>query len=161
MRSIFALGIVAAFTAVQLVLPSSSQAADYVGSAKCKMCHNKEEKGAQYTKWEGSKHSKAFEALKSAAAKKIAADAETNAKCLECHKVGADEGVGCEACHGAGSDYKKMDVMKDKTKAIAAGLVIPDAKVCEKCHNAKSPTFKSFDFAEMAKKIEHKMPAAK
>ncbi len=62
-------------------------------------------------------------------------------------------GVQCEACHGAGSDYKKMTVMKDKAAAIAAGLVMPDAKVCAKCHNDKAPgklgaTAKDFDFAK-------------
>jgi mono/diheme cytochrome c family protein len=69
-------------------------------------------------------------------------------------------GIQCEACHGAGSDYKKMSVMKDKAAAIAAGLVMPDAKVCANCHNEKAPgklgaTAKDFDFAKMKEKGAH------
>ncbi|MCJ7800822.1 MAG: cytochrome c family protein, partial [Candidatus Marinimicrobia bacterium] len=45
---------------------------EFVGSARCKMCHNKVEKGAQYTKWEASVHAKAFETLKSEESAKIA-----------------------------------------------------------------------------------------
>ena len=45
---------------------------EYVGTANCKMCHNKEEKGAQFSKWEASVHAKAFETLKSEESAKIA-----------------------------------------------------------------------------------------
>ena len=38
------------------------------------MCHNKAEKGAQYTKWMEGPHSGAFETLKSEESAKIAAD---------------------------------------------------------------------------------------
>jgi hypothetical protein len=31
-----------------------------------------------------------------------------------------------------------------------------DPKMCEKCHNSESPTFKGFKMAEMWAKIEHK-----
>jgi len=45
----------------------------------------------------------------------------------------------CEACHGPGSDYKKMSIMKDRAKAEAAGLIMPTLESCnEKCH-AKAP----------------------
>ena len=46
----------------------------YVGNASCKMCHNKVEKGAQYTEWTNSVHAKAFETLKSEQAAQIAKD---------------------------------------------------------------------------------------
>ena len=69
-------------------------------------------------------------------------------KCKMCHKVQyeswaaskhatkADPKVDCETCHGAGSDYKTMSVMKDPEKAKAAGLIAkPDKATCmEKCH---------------------------
>jgi hypothetical protein len=42
--------------------------------------------------------------------------------------------LGCEDCHGPGSEYKAKAVMKDAAKARAAGLVIPDAAFCGKCH---------------------------
>lgn len=40
----------------------------------------------------------------------------------------------CESCHGPGSEYKTMAIMKDPAKARAAGLVIPDASFCANCH---------------------------
>jgi len=67
-------------------------------------------------------------------------------KCKMCHKVqyeswsaGAhaknEPVVDCESCHGPGSEYKNMSVMKDPEKAKAAGLVMPDAKFCTaSCH---------------------------
>ena len=40
----------------------------------------------------------------------------------------------CEGCHGPGSEYKTMAIMKDPAKARAAGLVIPDQAFCSQCH---------------------------
>jgi len=66
-------------------------------------------------------------------------------KCRVCHKVQhaswAASGhakrtppLDCEGCHGPGSEYKALAVMKDPKKARAAGLVDPDAAYCGKCH---------------------------
>lgn len=67
--------------------------------------------------------------------------------CKMCHKVEfeswakskhatATPKVECETCHGPGSDYKAMSVMKDPAKAKAAGLIAkPDKASCTaKCH---------------------------
>jgi hypothetical protein len=166
----------AAAAAPAAAAPAAHQ---YVGAKKCKMCHNAEKAGAQFTKWTESKHAKAFETLASEAAKKIAtdkgiADPQKAAECLSCHQTGngvaaehlaatyTAEGVTCESCHGAGADYIKMKTMqgiRDKSlKAEEYGLVMPTEETCKTCHNDKSPTFKSFDFAEYGKKIEHKIP---
>lgn len=137
-------------------------AGDFIGVKKCKMCHKGEKKGNVFEKWEKGPHAKAFESLK-------AKGKETDPACLECHvtgfnttgyKVGAAnaadfEGVQCESCHGAGSDYKSMSVMKDKKLSMEKGLIEPSEEVCKKCHNEKSPTFKGFDFKEWVKKIDH------
>lgn len=149
-----------------------------VGSEKgCKMCHQGAAKGDQFKIWSESSHAKAFASLATPEALEVGkklgiAEPQKDPKCLECHttkgflkaEVGAAyveaEGVGCEACHGAGSDYKGMTVMKDKAKAVAAGLVIPDEKTCVKCHNEKSPTYKPFKFADAVKLIAHPKPAA-
>jgi hypothetical protein len=151
----------------------------YVGAGKCKMCHNSPAKGDQFKIWSGSKHAKAFEVLATAEADSVAkklgvAKPQTSDKCLGCHLTGfaasadakattysATEGVGCEACHGPGSDYMAMSVMKDKKAAIAAGLVVPDEKTCVTCHNDKSPTYKTFVMADFVKKIAHPIPKAK
>ena len=157
---------------------SPAWAADhaFVGADKCKMCHNAAPKGAQYTKWSESAHAKAFAALGSEEAKKVAsakgiADPQKAPECLKCHVTGhgvdaarltdkynAAQGVSCESCHGAGGDYWKMEVMKDEAKATAAGMVLPKEDTCKTCHNAESPTFKGFDFATYAAKIAHPNP---
>jgi len=156
----FLLGIVTLFASFL-----NAQDIKYVGAAKCKMCHNKEEKGEQYNKWAGGPHAKAMAALKGADA--------TNAKCLKCHStfdsvaenlrggITREEGVSCESCHGAGSAYKVAGIMKDKTKAMANGLIMPDEKLCRKCHNKESPNYKEFNFAAYSKKIAHKDPSKK
>lgn len=135
----------------------------FVGVGTCKMCHK-----AQYEVWAGSAHAKAMQAAKVA----------DDPKCIKCHQTafGADaalldpkfdktQGVQCEACHGAGGDYKAMASMKDHAKAVAAGLnpiKVADGsaeKLCVTCHNAQSPTFKGFKFEEYWAKIKHGLPA--
>jgi len=145
----------------------------YIGAAKCKMCHNS--KGKQYDIWSASKHAKALENLKGDAALKIGkakgiASPSTDAKCLKCHSTAAsidaslnggitkEEGVSCEGCHGPGSNYKAPIVMKNKEDAIKKGLIIPNEKLCVKCHNSESPTFKSFDYKIYVAKIAHNNP---
>jgi len=148
----------------------------YVGAEKCKMCHNAPTKGAQFTKWTGSKHSKAFQALAGEEAKKVAAakgiaDPQKAPECLRCHVTGhgvsaakltdkykAEEGVSCEACHGPGGDYWQMSVMKDAAKSKAAGMIVPDEATCKTCHNADSPTFKGFDYKAALAQIAHPNP---
>lgn len=157
----------------------------FVGAKKCGMCHKKAKDGEQLKIWKNSPHAKAFETLKSEKADKIAAErgfktkaAETE-ECVACHTTGhgvdaklfakkfkVEDGVQCEACHGAGSKFKSKKVMKDHGKAVAAGLTDFSAegsaeKLCKTCHNEKSPTFKEkgFDFKKMWEKIKHPIPA--
>jgi hypothetical protein len=142
----------------------TAQDFEYVGARKCKMCHNKPAKGAQYTKWTESKHSKAMESLSTEEAK--------DPKCLKCHSttghVDADliaslkveEGVSCESCHGPGSRYFPNSIMKDKAKAMERGMIEPTEAVCKTCHNAESPHFKGFNYKEYVAKIAHPKPAA-
>ncbi len=159
----------------------------YAGSAKCKMCHNSKAKGAQFKVWSGGQHSKAFATLGTPRAKEVAATAGVSGdpqkadECLVCHSTGhgapatqfiktfkASEGVGCESCHGPGDSYRKPKVMSSKNfkadpvAAVALykenGLITPDEKVCLKCHNEKSPTYKKFVFAERVKLIAHPNP---
>lgn len=110
----------------------------YVGAEKCKMCHK-----VQYTSWLETVHAKATEAAKQAP--------EFSADCLKCHATNADEslsGVQCEACHGPGSDYKKMSIMKDREKAVANGLIIPSQETCDGCH-VDNEHSKAVSFEEM------------
>lgn len=90
----------------------------YVGTPRCKVCHDSENIGNQYRIWALSPHSKAYQILAGERGKAVAArngveNAQENAACLKCHTTGGGEsgktipeGVGCEACHGPGSLYK-------------------------------------------------------
>ena len=141
----------------------------YVGSGKCKLCHKTEKQGEQFPKWEARMHSKSYVALTTDKAKELSADPLNDEICLKCHVPLAGkaddeilkEGVNCEVCHGAGSDYKKLTVMKDHAKAVEAGLVdYPDEeaikKQCLTCHeNAHD---KPFDFAAAWEKVKHPKP---
>ncbi len=139
---------------------------DYIGAPKCKMCHNKVDKGEQYNKWAKSPHANAYKTLASPKALEIAkakgiANPQKDQKCLKCHTtptLAAEEGVSCESCHGAGSAYKSAAIMKSHEQSVKNGLIVPDKKLCVKCHNPESPTYKSFDFASFSKKIEHNVP---
>ncbi len=68
-------------------------------------------------------------------------------KCKVCHKVQyaswaetaharRTPPLDCESCHGAGSEYKSLTIMKDPEKAKAAGLVMPTATFCASCHKS-------------------------
>jgi hypothetical protein len=146
----------------------------YVGAKMCKACHQTEKQGKQFDIWQKSKHAEAYKTLTGAKSAEIAKAkglkkaANESPECLECHAVTADakmtpDGVQCESCHGAGSAYKNMAIMKDKTKALVAGLNDLFAKgaaekMCKTCHNEKSPTHKEFKFEEMWAKIKHPTP---
>lgn len=154
--------------------------AHYIGADKCaKMCHKAKNKGEQLAIWQKSKHAQAYATLATPAALETAkkagvtGDPQKAEACLKCHVTGFEaaatlkdstfsynEGVSCEACHGAGSKYNKLGVMKDKKASLAAGMIEPTEAVCVKCHNKESPNYIPFVFAEMVKKIAHPKPAA-
>ncbi len=126
-HSVLVAGLVIAVAG--LAASATTAAPTYIGADKCKMCHK-----IQHTSWLETKHAKATESAKAAKDRKF------EAACLTCHATNKDEamaGVQCEACHGAGSDYKSIQVMKDKAKAVAAGLVIPTQATCDGCHDGK------------------------
>ncbi|ACG72002.1 conserved hypothetical protein [Anaeromyxobacter sp. K] len=71
-------------------------------------------------------------------------------KCKMCHRVQfeswsasphAQKGLDCEGCHGNGGDYWTASVMRDRAKAVAAGLVLPDLASCRKCHATDEARF--------------------
>ena len=149
----------------------------YIGSDKCaRMCHKGEKKGRQYEIWQESKHAGAFKTLgndqsREIAQKKGLGDPQKAPECLKCHVTAFDakkelvdstctyeEGVGCEACHGPGSEYRKLSTMKNHELAVAAGLWEQTEAVCVKCHNEESPTYKPFNFEEDVKKDAHPIP---
>ncbi|NCS81743.1 MAG: cytochrome C554 [Ignavibacteria bacterium CG22_combo_CG10-13_8_21_14_all_37_15] len=158
------------------------KAHSFVGAATCGMCHKSEKAGKQLDIWSKSKHAQAYKTLQTKEADAVAKEkgfetpaAKTEA-CLKCHAVGynldaallgakfkVEDGVQCESCHGAGSDYKDMKVMKNRDDAVSKGLVMPGdiEKFCITCHNSESPSFKGFNYTEMWSKINHSIPEIK
>ncbi len=150
------IAFVAIFCAPIFAADSTAVKHQYVGAAKCAMCHKKDN---VHPTWMETKHAKAWESLKP--------EEQKNETCVACHSTGKDAKgellteVQCEACHGPGSDYMKMSIMKDKKLAVENGLIVPDEKVCKKCHNDKVPpqyaAKEPFDFAKMKVKGVHAM----
>jgi hypothetical protein len=168
--------LVPAMSFLLFVVASGEVKHKYEGVKVCGMCHKGEAKGKILEKWQASEHATAYKTLESPESQKIAKSkglkksAAESAQCLECHvtafkvnksllgpKFDMKDGVQCEACHGPGSDYKSMAAMKDVKKAVENGLVLGkgDEKLCIKCHNKKSPTFKAFDYKKDWAKIAH------
>lgn len=158
---------------VTVVLGLFGQEFTYVGADKCQFCHKTEKQGRQYPIWQASRHASSFAALSSPQAADTAQragvkDPSNDPKCLQCHaplfakapELKA-EGVTCEVCHGPGSEYRKLSVMKDLALAKKSGLILPAGidevkNACLTCHaDAHGMTF---DFAAAWTKIKHMIP---
>jgi len=135
----------------------------YTGVAGCS-CHKRE-----ILDWRISNHGKAFESLKAGVKKLEKKRAEldpdkdytTDRKCLKCHTNGYRKkggfvdfestpemaGIGCEMCHGPGSEYKilhdekKATFTKEQAKAAGQLYGSEDVKVCTNCHTHKDSPF--------------------
>jgi hypothetical protein len=147
----------------------------YIGQEKCEFCHMKTHESEPT--WVILKHINAFSVLKTPLAKKFSKDPTHDENCLECHSTGLNapggykmndpsnqklEGVQCEMCHGWGYSYvetmakaKVLDVCDCKDECVHNGLVIPDQKVCVRCHNERCPVYVGFDFEASLKQIQH------
>jgi Cytochrome c554 and c-prime len=146
----------------------------FIGAAKCKVCHMSKKRGNQWGVWLESRHAKAFETLATDEAKTLAKGGKSpqeDPACLKCHVAGWDapaemlgtkydkaDGVSCESCHGPGKGYSPMKIMKDSEQAAANGLVAQKKEDCLKCHNKESPTYKPFDYDTFWAKIKHDIP---
>lgn len=117
--------------------PPPKGAAGYVGSSTCQECHLE-----TFPVWEASKHSHAYQTL-------VALGKNHHLDCVGCHVVGWQqsggvcridrtaerEHVGCESCHGPGSNH----AAEPSTENIARRT---PAAVCVGCHDREnSPAF--------------------
>ena len=165
---------------VQAATSKGSPEPAYVGVQVCSTCHEKPEMNFQLSSWLRSGHSRAYARLATPEAFRIArewgveGDPQRAERCLECHATvtpnrgskvaegfSIHEGVGCEACHGAGSEFAVEAIMRDPRAARMAGLKEVTAETCLRCHeNAHG---KPFDLAVAWKAIEHPLrpPASK
>ena len=93
-------------------------------------------------------------------------DPQQHPDCLKCHSTGLGqpedrflagfdvrEGVQCEACHGPGSDYSAEAIMRDRTAALAAGLLKVKEETCMRCH--EDAHGREFNFRDAAQRIAH------
>lgn len=148
-------------------VPEHAASWEFVGNSQCKMCHNSDKDGAQFSKWQDMGHAKAIETLKSDAAQAIATEkgltkpAHEAPECLQCHvtaydfatesapsKIKIADGVQCESCHGPASEHlKDAKTLKFKPAAISeidirAHVLRAEEATCRACHNDSSPTWK-------------------
>lgn len=157
---------------LQYPAPTQPKGPQYIGSIECAKCHKSPSMGYQFSLWKTSPHAMAYASLGTPRAQEIAAemgvkgDPLADPACLRCHATAyhdpagghadsyhLNEGVGCEACHGAGSQFANDTVMRDKTAAHQAGLKPVSAETCQPCHGDAHG--KPFDFDEAVKKIAH------
>ena len=118
----------------------------FIGNGDCALCHNR-----IFKHWEETGHASAYETL-------VKAEHEYDPECVACHVIGLNyfsgfetiestpelKGVGCESCHGPGSDHKD-------TQSKDYGRV--GVEDCEICHNDEhSP---NFEFKNYWQKIKH------
>ncbi|MEW6747346.1 MAG: multiheme c-type cytochrome [Planctomycetota bacterium] len=154
----------------------------FVGARVCARCHSGAATGHQFSVWRLSKHAQAHATLWSEEAKQIAKlsgipeEPQQAAMCLGCHATAWDaepwerddtflfeDGVQCERCHGAGSEYMSAEVMMNRELAMRRGLKTPTERECVMCHKTKgshvavlrSP---EFNLEESLKQIVHAVP---
>ena len=143
---------------------------EYVGTKKCRSCH-----GNWHESWEASAKGRSWDALKPGVGPEVKRragllsekDYRSDIRCLKCHSTGFGhqtgyvipdpdngrsvrsarkrEGVGCEACHGAGSGF--VMIMRDilwserpyrQDELRAAGLRKITREDCLRCHTLEA-----------------------
>lgn len=127
----------------------------YVGSKACADCHEE-----AYESWKRTVHARAWQTLEEAETGRYGWPVTHYPDCVSCHTVGYGyrsgfvsprktpdlAGVGCEACHGPGSEHVE--------EMTAETILRGDPADCRHCHDfEQSPRF---DYAERWKKIEHR-----
>lgn len=159
---------------------------EFVGVERCMQCHAKPKIGGlQFYKWAKGPHARAFKSLESPRGREIAAAAgiaepTRDALCLSCHTtapahISPTQGVNCERCHGPGSKYAFLNVMRNPPAAHRNGLRVLEglaadgaapraAALCLECHGVgqrdKFPApeahpFAPFDYQTAWEAIDH------
>ena len=152
----------------------------YTGVERCRVCHEAQSAGAQFKTWLAGPHARASASLQGDSARHyLAASNVAIDSCLGCHttlgrppqndaeRVLNGQGVGCERCHGPGSNYATFEIMSHRTSFTANGGVVGSLKDCYQCHAASVTTnaihcpFQRNDFnADSAwLRIRHPLPA--
>lgn len=140
----------------------------FVGSETCGECHTK-----AFEKWKETGHANAFDSLRTG---RRGISRIHDPECIACHVVGWDSqeifryesgylneistkhllNVGCENCHGPGSEHVKLINEGDEEAANKLMRVTVEQardSGCYKCHDLDNSPH--FDFDSYWKKIEH------
>ena len=165
-----------------LAAPGRGKEAFHVGAQACGQCHDGALMGHQYSKWRLSGHARAYASLSLPESREIiklsglTEEPHKSRMCLGCHATAAEaeqwekgegfhleDGLQCEACHGAGSEYAPEEIMKDRMQAMAHGLKMPTRDDCMLCHRAKGShdavlKKKPFDLEMAWQAIAHPKP---
>lgn len=153
---------IAAIVVFLVMAGTVSAEGTFEGRKKCYNCHK-----SQGVSWEKTLHAKAMESLKPNTRKDAKLKAKLDPKkdytqdkdCVGCHVDGWNKdggyhiedpekfltGVGCESCHGAGSDYRKLhrkageafdksQTPMERAKLVEAGQELEFAETCNACH---------------------------
>jgi hypothetical protein len=147
----------------------------YVGSEKCKKCHE-----FAYDVWKNSAHTHAYQTLVDV---KHPSLRQYDGECIVCHVTGfayksgfidADttpklKDVGCEACHGPGSEHAKnpnnpkwhtlMNPWKapaGETPAQKEIRLLAVDKACQRCHDPDNDVH--WDYQQKWPKVAHPTP---
>ena len=170
---------IAAFLVVHFFQSDADRSAYFTGVDRCAACHTASSSGAQIGIWRAGPHASAYEVLLSDSARAYLSNHNDSlASCLPCHTTlgrpafneGEEalmrQGVSCERCHGAGSEYAYYDIMRDRAAFLAHGGVVGTLDDCTQCHAASLATsehhcpFQLQDFvADSAwQRIRHPVP---
>jgi len=125
------------------------------GSQKCGECHSLKNLGDQQSVWEKSRHWESYKILLTEKAVSFASKnnleaPHNNTLCLKCHTTefslkdfdkspvyDINEGIGCESCHGAGSNYYPAELHKEESEFKRNGGIVGDESTCKSCHSPK------------------------
>jgi hypothetical protein len=136
-------------------VPGVAPAATYVGSQTCAACHP-----TAHGVWGASAHARAFESL-------VATGSDADPACIGCHTVGFGEpggyvrsmngglfaGVGCESCHGPGSEHVALRSAAGPGGEVALAMRPVGQGQCLQCHHGEFS--RPFDWDAFWPLVEH------
>lgn len=136
-------------------VPGVAPTASFVGSAACAACHP-----TSHGAWEKSGHARAFQSL-------LAKDSDADPGCIKCHTVGFGEpggylrsmgsglftGVGCESCHGPGSEHVAARAAASPGEAVLQQMRPVGQGQCLQCHHGEFS--RPFSWEEFWPLIQH------
>lgn len=138
---------IAVATALVVYFSSSAGSIRHVGSDMCRNCHESQAAGSVFRKWENGPHAQAYASLESPRSTTYLEHSGTVvASCLPCHSTLGHrqdqpveqalltEGVGCERCHGPGSEYSQSIVMRSPGALMRYGGSSGSLNDCGSCH---------------------------